>query len=99
MFCTEITDVWSKKDLSYIYQNLLPENGLAIKEKSNKYTVTEPAVINILKNQEVKFMVFKCKMRSWANRNDVVGYNYIFDYFSLCEMAKVNISYEEEKHS
>lgn len=90
MFCYEIKDIWSKKDLSYIWQNLLPQNGLGYKHISDIYEVTEESVLEKLKNRDVYFMVFKCKLRSVTNPPGTYGVNWPYDEFSLVELIKVD---------
>lgn len=94
-FGVEIEDVWSKKDLAYIWQNLLPQNGLKHSEKQNIYTVTDQKVLNLLKNEDVYFSIFKCKLRSVSNPWPNYGYNWPWDYFSLIELCKIDIITEE----
>jgi len=91
MFCTEIMDIWSKKDLSYIWQNLLPENGLSHKEKNNIYTVSDVRDLNMLKNKEIYFMIFKCKRRSVSNPIGTYGFNWPWDYCSLVELCNIEL--------
>lgn len=95
MFCKEVTDIWSKRDLSYIWQNLLPQNGLNHKHKSEKYEVTDQKVIELLKNKEVYFMIFKCKLRSVTNPHGTYGYNWPYDECSLIELAQIEAITEE----
>jgi len=95
MFCTEISDVWSKRDLSYIWQNLLPQNGLDHKEKSLIYEVKDQKDLDMLKNKEIYFMIFKCKQRSISNPLGSYGYNWPFDMCSLVELAQIEMVTEE----
>lgn len=93
-FCVEITDQWSKRDLSYVWQNLLPQNGLNHKEFNTIYTVDAESQ-NLLQNQNVKFMIFKCKERSSVNPSGTWnGYNWPYDFFSLQELCKIDIIQE-----
>lgn len=89
MFCQEVSDIWSKKDLSYIWQNLLPQNGLKHSEKNNIYNVTDEYILNQLKNKEVYFMIFKCKLRSISNPHGTYGPNWPYDDCSLIELVKI----------
>ncbi len=95
MFCTEISDVWSKRDLSLIWQNLLPNNGLSFKEKSSIYEVTDEKDLNMLKDKEIYFLIFKCKMRSISNPEGEYGYNWPYDYMSLIELAHIEMITED----
>jgi hypothetical protein len=95
MFCKEVTDIWSKRDLSYIWQNLLPQNGLNHKHKSEKYEVADQKAIELLKNKEVYFMIFKCKLRSVTNPHGTYGYNWPYDECSLIELAQIEAITEE----
>jgi hypothetical protein len=97
MFCKEITDIWSKRDLSYIWQNLLPQNGLNHKHKSEKYEVADQKAIELLKNKEIYFMIFKCKLRSVTNPHGTYGYNWPYDECSLIELAQIEAITEEQK--
>lgn len=94
-FCEEITDIWSKKDLSYIWQNLLPENGMNHKEKNTKIVIEDREVLRILSNKDIYFMIFKCKLRSKNNENDNIGSNWPWDFCSIVELAKIDIITEE----
>ncbi len=94
MFCTEITDKWSKTDLAHIWQNLLPENGLSHKEFNTKYDV-DLYCSKMLENQNIKFKIFKCKERSSVNpKGTWNGYNWPYDDFSLIELCKIDIAME-----
>lgn len=94
IFCTEISDTWSKRDLAYIWQNLLPQNGLNHKEFDTQYVVDDECN-NILKNNNVKFMIFKCKQRSSSSAPATWdGYNWFYDMFSLVELVKVDLVQE-----
>jgi hypothetical protein len=99
-FAVEIKDFWSKRDLAYIWQNLLPQNGLNHKEVNNIYELKDQKVLELLKDQDVYFHIFKCKLRSKTNSyefpNDPkIGYNWPYDYFSLLELCKIDIITEE----
>lgn len=96
MFCTEIVDTWSKKDLSYVWQNLLPQNGLYHKEKSLVYEVTDPKDLEMLKDKEVYFMIFKCKQRAASNPLGTYGYNWPYDMCSLVELAQIEMITEDK---
>lgn len=95
MFCQEITDIWSKTDLAYIWQNLLPQNGLNHKHKSEKYELNDPKVLSLLKNKEIYFMIFKCKLRSVTNPHGTYGYNWPYDDCSLVELVQIEAITEE----
>lgn len=94
-FGIEIRDVWSKKDLSYIWQNVLPQNGLTHKEINNIYEVKCPKALELLKDKNIYFMVFKCKLRSVSNPYPSYSYNWPWDYFSLQELCKIDIITED----
>jgi hypothetical protein len=89
MFCHEVKDIWQKKDLSYIWQNLLPQNGLSHKHISDIYEVDEQSILDALKEKEVYFMIFKCKLRSVTNPPGTYGVNWPYDEFSLIELVKI----------
>lgn len=93
-FCEEITDIWSKKDLSYIWQNLLPENGMNHKEKNTKIVIDDREVLRTLSNKDIYFMIFKCKLRSKNNENDNIGSNWPWDYCSIAELIKIDMEVE-----
>lgn len=96
MFCTEIFDIWSRQDLSYIWQNMLPQNGLKHSEQNTIYKVEDEEILKVLKGKEVLFMVFKCKLRAKTNEKENKGYNWPYDYFSLIEMAEIDIITEKQ---
>lgn len=95
-FGVEIDDTWSRRDLAYIWQNLLPQNGLRHAEKNKLYEVTDQRVLDLLKDKDIYFMVFKCKMRSTVNDYPNIGYNWPWDFCSLVDLIKIDIITEEE---
>lgn len=95
MFCTEIVDVWSRRDLSFIWQNVLPQNGLRHSEKNYVYKVTEEKDLAQLANKNIYYMIFKCKKRSIANPPGTYGYNWPWDFFSLVDLAQIELVTED----
>ena len=93
-FALPIVDQWSQEDLSYIWQNLLPDNGVSFKEVNNVIKVDDPEVISLLKNKEIYFKIFKCKERASTNPHGTVGYNWPWDMFSLLELARIDLVQE-----
>lgn len=96
MFCTEVIDTWSRRDLSYIWQNVLPQNGLRHSEKNYIYKVTEEKDLAQLNNKNVYFMIFKCKRRSVSNPIGTYGYNWPWDMCSLCDLLKIELVTESQ---
>jgi len=94
-FTQKITDTWSKKDLSLIWQNVLPQNGLSFKEDKKILSITDQKVLKLLENETIYFLVFKCKERSISNPWPIYGHNWPYDEFSLLELCKIDVITEK----
>ena len=104
MYIFDFEHTFDKDDLSYIWQNIAPKIGNQFQESSATIShplLTEGNLLYDLKDK-VKWMVFKVKQRaetqynnlllSSDNTQDLFGYNWPYDYFSLIEFAKIDSS-------
>ena len=104
MYIFDFEHTFDKDDLSYMWQNIAPKIGNQLQESSATIShplLTEGSLLYDLKDK-VKWMVFKVKQRaetqynnlllSSDNTQDLFGYNWPYDYFSLIEFAKMDVS-------
>ena len=107
MYAFEFSVNLSEIDLSFIWQNMMPQ--AALDSKLESITVTDPHTFKGIKfDDNVRFMVFKAKQKSLANKvsqllseEDMssqrataasLGYNWPYDYFSLVELGRLEIA-------
>jgi len=115
----EFEHTFSKDDLNYIWQNLVPPSGKSIEE-------VESVVSHVLKSDEIlgkydgtesdtvipsdiQWMVFKVKQKAKTNYDrdilgadieeegqQIFGYNWPYDHFSLVEVGKLDVEVDLE---
>ena len=110
MYIFDFEHVFTKDDLSYIWQNIAPKLGNEFQEATTtiSHPLLEGEILSSMKDR-VRWMVFKVKQRAENNYyNKIEGstevqeflfsYNWPYDYFSMIEFAKIDSSvhYGEE---
>ena len=108
MFFFEFEHELSGKDLQNIWQNIMPKVGITIEhqEATAELSLRE---VNILHNEDIRWLVFKVKkrakqiyfhssitMEAIENYDFTTSYNWPYDYFSLIELAKIDVDVKFE---
>lgn len=87
----------NSKDLADIWQGRLPSKSkavMSIEDSTNNSVFEHPAGKNEFFSgkkipEDTRFMVFKVKEKSLSSQQEVLSYNWPYDYFSIIEKGKI----------
>ena len=109
MYFFEFGTTFSQQDLAYMWQGVMPDASLDENEKFAEDTITHktgPEEFYHGKEipSDIRWLVFKVKKKARKSYSDVInltdrdeqdyGYNWPYDYCSLVEMAKLDVSFK-----
>ena len=94
LYCKEVSVELGREDLSRIWQNVLPEISNSPEEEIFEILEENPTVLSNLSENQIMWMIYKVKERGVTNQNGQYGYNWPYDYYSIIELAKIDIKAE-----
>ena len=107
MYFFEFSETFTKQDLAYMWQGVMPDASLDGNEKFDEIGFTHKTGPNEFYHgkkipSDIRWAVFKVKKKARKSYSDVIslvnedeqdyGYNWPYDYCSLVEMAKLDVS-------
>ena len=107
MYIFEFNTTFSKQDLSYMWQGVMPDASLDGNEEFDEISFTHKTGPNEFYHgkkipSDIRWMIFKVKKKARKSYSDVVnltnideqdyGFNWPYDYCSLVEMAKLDVN-------